>query len=131
MRTSLRLDSNAIRLNQTVHSSTLHRQKKSGSPGEGIFISPKRVNTISPDGVSATRPRGSNASGFSITFQMWFNTLRIEKSKNILTSENISIEEVGIKVGIPESYNFSRWLKVVTGTIPLRYRKEANQSKTN
>ena len=30
-----------------------------------IFISPKRVNTISPDGVSATRPRGSNASGFS------------------------------------------------------------------
>ena len=62
---------------------------------------------------------------------MWFNTLRIEKSKNILTSENISIEEVGIKVGIPESYNFSRWLKVVTGTIPLRYRKEANQSKTN
>ena len=66
-----------------------------------------------------------------VTFQMWLNTLRIEESKNILTSENISIEEVGIKVGIPESYNFSRWFKVVTGTTPLRYRKEANQAKTN
>lgn len=66
-----------------------------------------------------------------ITFQMWLNTLRIEESKHILTSENISIEEVGIKVGIPESYNFSRWFKVVTGTTPLRYRKEANQAKTD
>lgn len=64
-----------------------------------------------------------------VTFQMWLNTLRIEESKHILTSENISIEEVGIKVGIPESYNFSRWFKVITGTTPLRYRKEANQGK--
>ena len=61
-----------------------------------------------------------------ITFQMWLNTLRIEESKHILSTENISIEEVGIKVGIPESYNFSRWFKVVTGTTPLRYRKEEN-----
>ncbi len=61
-----------------------------------------------------------------ITFQMWLNTLRIEESKHILTTENISIEEVGIKVGIPESYNFSRWFKVVTGTTPLRFRKEEN-----
>ncbi len=61
-----------------------------------------------------------------ITFQMWLNTLRIEESKRILTTENISIEEVGIKVGIPESYNFSRWFKVITGTTPLRFRKEEN-----
>lgn len=67
-----------------------------------------------------------------ITFQMWLNTLRIEESKRILTTENISIEEVGIKVGIPENYNFSRWFKVVTGTTPLRFRKEENlkQQKT-
>lgn len=29
-----------------------------------------------------------------ITFQMWLNTLRIEESKQILSTENISIEEV-------------------------------------
>ncbi len=60
------------------------------------------------------------------TFQLWLNTLRIEESKHILITENISIEEVGIRVGIPESYNFSRWFKLITGTTPLRYRKEEN-----
>ena len=61
------------------------------------------------------------------TFQMWLNTLRIEESKRILASENISIEEVGVKVGIPESYNFSRWFKLVTGTTPFKYRKGENR----
>jgi YesN/AraC family two-component response regulator len=60
------------------------------------------------------------------TFQLWLNTLRIEESKTILTSEDISIEEVGIRVGISESYNFSRWFKVVTGTTPFRYRRAGN-----
>ena len=60
------------------------------------------------------------------TFQLWLNTLRIEENKTILTSEDISIEEVGIRVGIPESYNFSRWFKVVTGTTPFRYRRAGN-----
>ena len=65
----------------------------------------------------------------NMTFQVWLNTLRIEEGKRILASENISIEEVGTKVGIPESYNFSRWFKQVTGTTPLKYRRgEARQS---
>ena len=61
------------------------------------------------------------------TFQVWLNTLRIEESKRILATENISIEEVGVRVGIPESYNFSRWFKQVTGTTPFKYRKGGNQ----
>ena len=61
------------------------------------------------------------------TFQVWLNTLRIEESKRILADENISIEEVGVKVGIPESYNFSRWFKLVTGTTPFKYRKSGNR----
>jgi YesN/AraC family two-component response regulator len=62
-----------------------------------------------------------------MSFQTWLNTLRIEESKHILTTENISIENVGIKVGIPESYNFSRWFKVITGTTPLRFRREGGE----
>ena len=62
-------------------------------------------------------------SKLDTTFQMWLNTLRIDESKRILASENISIEEVGIRVGIPESYNFSRWFKLVSGTTPFKYRK--------
>lgn len=57
-------------------------------------------------------------------FQLWLNTLRIEESKNLLTNgEKISIEEVGIRVGIPQSYNFSRWFKTITETTPYQYRK--------
>lgn len=60
-----------------------------------------------------------------VTFQVWLNTLRIEESKLILTSgERISIEEVGIRVGIPQSYNFSRWFKLLTGNTPFQYRRQ-------
>lgn len=59
-----------------------------------------------------------------VTFQVWLNMLRIEESKLILISgEKISIEEVGVKVGIPQAYNFSRWFKVVTNTTPYQFRK--------
>lgn len=60
----------------------------------------------------------------NMTFQVWLNTLRIEESKTILTSgEKISIEEVGARVGIPQSYNFSRWFKVITDMTPYQFRK--------
>ena len=59
-----------------------------------------------------------------ISFTTWLNTLRVEKSKEYLASEErFSIEECGAKVGIPESYNFSRWFKIVTGMSPGQYRK--------
>lgn len=62
-----------------------------------------------------------------MTFQVWLNTLRIEEGKRILASgEKMSIEEVGIRVGIPQSYNFSRWFKAVTNMTPYQYRKLHN-----
>ena len=66
-----------------------------------------------------------------VTFQSWLNTLRIEESKRILTNENISVEEVSIRVGIPQSYNFSRWFKLITGTTPFKYRKEENRNRVS
>ena len=63
-------------------------------------------------------------NNLGMTFQVWLNTLRIEEAKQILTNgEKISIEEVGIQVGIPLSYNFSRWFRTITGTTPYQYRK--------
>ena len=60
----------------------------------------------------------------NVTFQVWLNTLRIEESKKLLTSgEKISIEEVGVRVGIPHSYNFSRWFKAITDMTPYQFRK--------
>ena len=42
-----------------------------------------------------------------MSFSLWLNTLRIEESKILLAlPEKISIEEIGIRVGIPQNYNF-------------------------
>lgn len=65
----------------------------------------------------------------NVSFQVWLNTLRIEESKRILLTENISIEEVGVKVGIPLSYNFSRWFKAITGETPFKYRQHLNKQE--
>ena len=63
-------------------------------------------------------------SELNMTFTVYLHTLRIEESKKwLLSSEKISVEEIGIKVGIPEIYNFSRWFKTITGTTPQQYRK--------
>ena len=63
-------------------------------------------------------------SNLEMTFQIWLNTLRIEESTKILLSEEkLAIEEVGIKVGIPQNYNFSRWFRVVTDMTPFQYRR--------
>lgn len=59
-----------------------------------------------------------------VTFSVWLNTLRIEESKILLeSSEKISIEDIGIRVGIPQNYNFSRWFKTVTDMTPFQYRR--------
>lgn len=64
------------------------------------------------------------------SFQVWLNTLRIEESKTLLTSkERLSIEEIGIKVGIPQNYNFSRWFKLLTGMTPFQYRRTNSSGK--
>jgi AraC-like DNA-binding protein len=66
----------------------------------------------------------------NMTFQLWLNKLRIEESKKILTNgEKLSIEEVGIKVGIPQSYNFSRWFKTITDMTPYQYRKSYKETR--
>lgn len=63
-------------------------------------------------------------NNLNMTFQIWLNTLRIEESKILLTSkERLSIEEVGVRVGIPQNYNFSRWFKVVTDMTPFQYKR--------
>ena len=59
-----------------------------------------------------------------MSFSVWLNTLRIEESKILLaSSDKLSIEEVGIKVGIPQNYNFSRWFKTVTDMTPFQFRR--------
>ncbi len=66
----------------------------------------------------------------SVSFQTWLNTLRIEESKVLMASkEKLSIEEIGIRVGIPQNYNFSRWFKMITDMTPFQYRRMVSSGK--
>ena len=59
-----------------------------------------------------------------MTFQVWLNTLRIEEAKKLLLEDHrMSIEEIGVQVGIPQGYNFSRWFKTITEMTPYQYRR--------
>ena len=107
--------------------------------GVDRWVAEKRFCTAELTIKEVAEQIGTNQKYFSqylndtleVTFQSWLNTLRIEESKLILANENISVEEVSIKVGIPQSYNFSRWFKVVTGTTPFKYRKEENRNRVS
>lgn len=60
-----------------------------------------------------------------MNFQAWLNTLRVEEGKFLLLSEpRMSIEEIAIRVGFTQNYNFSKWFKLVTGKTPFQYRKQ-------
>lgn len=80
----------------------------------------------------AASEMGTNAnylSGYinrelNTTFAVWLNTLRVEKSKEyLLSDERFSIEECGSKVGYTSVYNYSRWFKQITGDNPSSFRK--------
>lgn len=63
-----------------------------------------------------------------VSFQVWLNALRIERSKALLLEHpDKSIEEIGSMVGIPRLYNYSRWFKQISGTTPLQWRKNEKQ----
>lgn len=69
-------------------------------------------------------------SHLNMTFSVWLNSLRVEESKKLLTNpQNLSIEDIGKLVGFPESYNFSRWFKTVTGETPYQFKKK-NQEQS-
>ena len=59
------------------------------------------------------------------SFAVWLNGLRIEKSKEYLSSSTkLSIEECGMKVGYESLYNYSRWFKTITGISPSQWKRE-------
>lgn len=60
------------------------------------------------------------------SFALWLNRLRIEKSKEYLSSpQRISMEECGMKVGYESLYNYSRWFKTITGMSPSQWRRNS------
>ena len=58
---------------------------------------------------------------------LWYHShLRCEKAKELLTESDLSISEIGEKVGFVSSAHFSHVFKKLTGTTPSAYRLSAN-----
>ena len=54
---------------------------------------------------------------------LWYHShLRCEKAKELLTESDLSISEIGEKVGFVSSAHFSHVFKKLTGTTPSAYR---------
>jgi AraC-like DNA-binding protein len=58
-----------------------------------------------------------------ITISDYIVNIRMEKAKQLLTSTNISISEVGKRVGYNDQFYFTKVFKKFVGETPTRYRK--------
>lgn len=68
-------------------------------------------------------------------FQLWLNTLRIEKAKSLFREYPLKTNgEISKMVGFAESYNFSKWFKQIVGVSPNVWKKSLylpHDEKTN
>ena len=55
-------------------------------------------------------------------FRSWKSMMRIEKAKDMLTDESVSIEYISRAVGFNDKSNFHRQFKASTGMTPKKYR---------
>jgi YesN/AraC family two-component response regulator len=60
--------------------------------------------------------------GLNITFIDYINFLRIEKSKELIKSSEITMTEVALKVGYNNDQSFTRYFKKYEGITPGQYR---------
>lgn len=63
-----------------------------------------------------------NTTGMN--FNKYLNKLRIEKSKELLTDSDMSIQEIALKTGYNNVNNFYAQFKALTGITPSRFQSE-------
>ncbi len=63
------------------------------------------------------------------TFLEYFTTYRIEKSKELLRSTDMSVSDIGHSVGYTESNYFLRVFKRMTGMTPSTYRNQVKDKE--
>ena len=78
------------------------------------------------------RYTGYSPSHFSLLFRQqtgesplaWFNRLKIERACQLLQTTDMRVNQICHKVGIDDSYYFSRLFKQLTGLSPKQYRSQ-------
>lgn len=67
-------------------------------------------------------------SNTSETFVEYLTRIRINKSKELLISSELSLPEIADAVGIGDYYYFNKIFKKVTGITPLKFRKQGGMT---
>lgn len=65
----------------------------------------------------------------SVTFLTYLTNYRIECAKELLSSSNFRIAEIGAMVGIADSKYFSKVFRKVTGTTPAAWREKKGEDQ--
>lgn len=63
------------------------------------------------------------ANKMKLTFNEYLNTIRINKSKELLANSTLSYQEIAQQVGYADQSYFSKTFKKYTGTTPAKYKK--------
>lgn len=58
------------------------------------------------------------------TIQEFINEIRINKAKDLLLSDVLSVSDIAYEIGYNDVFYFSKMFKKLTGISPLRYRKQ-------
>jgi two-component system, response regulator YesN len=59
----------------------------------------------------------------------YLTVLRIREAQRLLADTNLPIREVGVKVGYPDQFHFSKTFRKITGRNPSAYRKEIHEGQ--
>ena len=64
---------------------------------------------------------------FQCTVGEYVNRVRVEKSRDLLTYSELSVEEISRQVGFSSAAYYSRMFKKVNGCSPLQYKKQTGK----
>lgn len=60
----------------------------------------------------------------NVNFNSFINNLRINKAKELMSDNKLSLADICFQVGYTDQANFSRTFKNITGTTPLAWRRK-------
>lgn len=84
---------------------------------------PSLIDLSKQVGLSKTKMCSLFKEFYGEGIMTYYNNLKIEKAKELLQNENISISEISDRLSIENKSYFTRWFKSHTGQLPTHFRK--------
>jgi AraC-like DNA-binding protein len=91
----------------------------------GVYNDPELTlaKTASDLGIHYTRIGGIMKRYFKLSFKQYLNMVRIAETRRLLSSTDLPITEIALKVGFNNVTHFNRIFKIIAGVTPKEYRK--------